>query len=293
MRSYGPFLFASALLSTLACGEIAADLPGSDGSAPGTEGPGGASRADEPVACPAAAAPTCGEATDVATAAAFLDAVVGSGAPFVDETLSPASGASLRPSSDLRVTVDLELSAEDLRARWNPCAEEPPGADRFRTCQAPSFAPEHPLHVPQTWGRAYQLKSLAYPSGVTCLATPEGVTDPNAACATLRIAAGTVLRVQRADERFYFMSTRSLFVRLVRPCAAPCAEGEVRCGSSDTCLRAGYDSCMLCEGLRGATCSCRTGCGNKPAGARCSYDTSDDTSGGGACSESGACEASR
>lgn len=238
-----------------------------------------------PGACPAQAPPACARPADVATADAFF-AVLLAGAPvFPDETLRPAHGVALQPSGDLRVTTTLELTADDLRARWNPCASEKDGGSDFASCQAPSFAPEQPRHLGQANGFGFVVAQDDFPSGVTCTAMDRGT------CTKVRIAAGAVVRLQRAESRYFFASTHGYFVRFVRPCATPCAPDEIRCAASSTCFRAGYDSCMLCEGLGGETCSCRAGCGQKSVGAGCGYDLSDDYGVSGTCDGSGTCVA--
>lgn len=125
----------------------------------------------------------------------------------------------------------------------------------------------------------------AYPSGVECAAL---AVKPADGCARLRVAAGTVLRLQRVVEIDNFGPVSRHYLRVVRACNTPCGSSERFCAASGTCLVDGKDHCLLCEGRKAAVCACRTGCEATSDGATCSFMESDDTGRGGTC-HSGTC----
>jgi hypothetical protein len=151
------------------------------------------------------------------------------------------------------------------------------------------FAPEKPFHTSQSpLAGDFDQRRLGttYPQGVSC-STPSPA--PGDGCDRLSIAAGSVVRFQRVVETFTMApDANSHYVRVVRPCSTRCADDEVRCAASKTCIKAGKDYCLLCDGLSAGICACRGRCAPQPQGTKCQYWSSDDTIGSGTCA-SGKC----
>ena len=199
-----------------------------------------------------------------------------------DTTATPSSGALLLPSRDLRAQTSIDLDVIKLRAALTAACAPDAGIVR---CTEPTFTPEKPFHTSHSTLAdfdAFRLGS-AYPTGVTCR-----TSAVPGECSVLTVAAGTTLRFQRVVERNDYAHGMAHYVRVVRPCAAACADGEVRCAASKTCVVAGKDYCVLCGGLEPKICACREACSPMGEGTMCRYWSSDDTFGRGAC-RGGAC----
>lgn len=196
-----------------------------------------------------------------------------------DSTLAPSAGAALRPTADVRTTSRLTLEASALGNLAPACALD---AGPFDLCRPLRFAAEKPRHG--TVSAMFSPDpSARMPAGVTCAdSRPDGT--PADACSAITLEAGTVVRFQHVVEVSVMSGTRWHFVRVVRPCTETCAEGEVPCAASLTCLRAGESSCRICEGSALAVCACRDEFGKLAEGARCSFDGSDDGTVTGKCS---------
>lgn len=199
-----------------------------------------------------------------------------------DTTVMPSSGPALLPSSDMRATASIELDITKLRARAPLCKTTDAGVGSG--CNDSMFAPEKPFHTSQSsLPGDYEERRLGptYPQGVSCVAPSP---KPGDGCDRLSIAAGSVVRFQRVAEIFYFGGRlENHYVRVARACSTLCAANEVRCAASKTCLTAGKDYCVLCDGLAAEVCVCRDPCAAKTDGTACQYWSSDDTMGGRTC----------
>lgn len=245
------------------------------GSGAGTEASGrdqvGASTsADLTCTAPDTATPSCAPPLDVSTAEAVENAING----LTELTLSSttaSSGVALRPTRDLHATKAIELDIERLRTE-SRCPSSANSCD-----ESWSFSGE------KSAGWTFPMFG-----GTPALALPDGVTCIDASCSRLAIAAGTVVRFQRAFEPFAFGGKYPHYVRVVRACTASCGSDELRCAASNTCISE-RAFCTLCDGGSATVCACRNGCATQPDGTKCSYNTSDDTTGAGTCS-AGSCK---
>ena len=273
-------LVCATALSSQACSSSTAANGASDAGASGD-----AATTPAPCAVPSSA-PVCDPPLDVATADDVL-AKIAMLAEVSDTTVMPSSGAALLPSGDLRVTASIELDITKLRAQAPLC--KPTDAGVLSDCNESMFAPEKPFHTSQSalHGDPEERRlGTTYPPGVACVAPSP---KPGDGCDRLSIAAGSVLRFQRVAETFFYGGRLdNHYVRVARACGAPCAADEARCAASKTCLTAGKDYCVLCDGLAPDVCACRDSCAAKADGTACLYWSSDDTLGGRTCA-SGTC----
>jgi hypothetical protein len=213
---------------------------------------------------------------DVATVADIL-ALIDPLAIASDVTPRPDSGEKLRPSRDVRVTTSVVLDSALLRQRSPACTAPVDAGPLAGRCLDWLFSPEKP----RKFSAAGHVEGTSYPAGVTC-ATPS--TIGFGGCEQLKIDAGTTVRFQRVHERSPVQLTDWYYVRVVRSCTTSCADGETRCASSTTCFVTGTDYCLLCDGRTAAECACQDACAAKADGTTCTYDVSDDQTGGGTCS---------
>lgn len=223
-------------------------------------------------ACTALTAPpACGAPIDVGSAAEVEAQIRKLGEVVFG--LASAAGADLRPSPDLRVTTDIELDIAPFRGAGSACAS--PSGTKPRCVESWAFSGE----------KNVQWRPVAVPSALPLI---DGVVCKDAACTRIGIKAGTILRFQRAYEPYRFAQKFSHYVRVVRPCAAPCANDELSCSTSTTCIAASA-FCVLCEGKPATVCACRSGCNVEADGTSCAVQTSEDTGETGVCN-AGTCQ---
>jgi|GEM_PF-5174024 len=218
----------------------------------------------------------CEAPTHVGTADALVR-IVAALPEVVDSEIAPSTGAARVVSRDLAIDADVELDAEALPKGCGAAGDA--GTGSRRRCRD-SVGAEQP------WMTRYWAARVAktFPAGVTCV-TP--AKDGEYDCRRLRLARGAVIRFQRTVYAGFIETLHA--VRVLRPCASECRDGEVYCPASKTCVLAGRDACLVCEGAARQVCACRTACGVVPDGESCSYDTSPDTRGGSTC-RAGSCE---
>lgn len=225
-------------------------------------------------------APTCEAAIDVSTVDALLDAMAAA-SPFDQRVVGAAPAASQRPSRDVHVTTTLTVDVDAFRAKAPRCAAMSgtgTGMGNHETCTETVFAQEKTFQVIRT---IYGTLGDAFAPGVTCLEEE----DPNggAGCRRISIEAGSVVRFQMIREKNAMFGSTKSYLRIVRACAAPCAQNETRCGASSLCVKSGPDFCILCEGKSEVECACRAGCSLEPNGVSCGASTSEDTVISGTC----------
>jgi hypothetical protein len=263
------------------------------GTGQGDGGGGGATRrvGEGPDVCigVATGAPACESAIDVSTVDALLDAMAAV-TPFNQRVIGAAPAASQRPTRDVHVTTALTVDVDAFRAKAPRCPiVGDAGADasssgptgRPESCTETVFAQEKTFQVVRT---IYGTLGSSFAPGVTCV---EQATD-TAGCKRVSIAAGSVVRFQMVREQNAFFGSIKNYLRIVRPCAAACAENETRCGASSLCVTSGSDFCILCEGKTEVACACRVGCQSAVDGESCGASTSEDTFIGGTCQQ-GSC----
>lgn len=271
----GTFLLAGSM-AAVACSSGVSTSPAGTAPAPATDA------GDAATPCTTLPdAPVCAAPVDVATADAVYAKILAL-PEATQRIVKPEFGSALKPSDELHVTAAVELDVAALRGLKPLCPDADAGATNGH-CEDTTFAAEQPSLSSQSALIGNPL-ATTYPTGVTCTAF-----SPTKACTHLSIAAGTTLRFQRVVDYSGFTNLSLHYVRVVRSCSTPCAANEARCASSTTCLTAGTDSCLLCDGEPAATCACRDRCGVIADGTKCGYADSDDTTTGGKCS-AGSCK---
>ena len=284
------YLSAFSCVALVACGSSAATngTTGPTGAtgAPGAPGAGGATAAtgQGPDVCVGVGTGTaaCEAPLDVATADALLDAMIAA-KPFDQGVVGAAPASIQQPSRDVRVTATLAVDVDAFRAKAPRCpAATDAGAGAG--CSETLFAQEKTFQVIRT---IYGSLGDAFAPGVTCLEEEAGVAGPSG-CRRVSIAAGSVVRFQMVREQNRFAGSTKAYLRIVRPCTDPCADGETRCGASNLCVKSGADFCILCEGKSELACACRAGCQVANDGTECGASTSEDTVVGGTC-HAGSC----
>jgi hypothetical protein len=285
-----------ACVAFVACGGSAStNGETSPSGAPGAAGTSGSPGAGGSAAAPSAigqgpdicvgvgtGAASCEAPVDVATVDALLDAMIAA-KPFDQSVVGAAPASSQQPSRDVRVTGALTVDVDAFRAKAPRC---PTAVDAGAGggCSETLFAQEKTFQVIRT---IYGSFGDAFAPGVTCLEQEAGVAG-TAGCRRVSIAAGSVVRFQMVREENHFAASTKNYLRIVRPCTDPCADGETRCAASNLCVKSGPDFCILCEGKSELACACRAGCQLAVDGAQCGASTSEDTVIGGTC-HAGSC----
>lgn len=198
-------------------------------------------------------------------------ALVAEAAKLSWQGVSLSKSSALTIGDDLVADVDLDVDAAALTA--------PPDCTTKTSCHAPLF-------------RDYAFPAWSGPGvdGVTCAVKGDRPVRKGDTCARVTIAKGTTFRLRAVVEDMHPSGpTYWPFVEFAKSCETPCGVDETRCSATQTCFAIGYASCAFCEGETAQTCSCREGCGTKPNGVECSFDTSPDYVVTGVC-RSGSCD---
>lgn len=227
-----------------------------------------------PTTCPPAAVPACGPTTHVGTAAAFLAIVAKQ--PW--QQVSTAKSFVLGLSEDLVADANLEIDATDLADAPNcstvPSEGLPPLCHRVLLRAYAFPLPQGPGRVP----------------GITCIKpgpSPFGKADT---CARIAIASGTSFRLRAViEDNHPGTPTFWPFIEFERPCATACDADEARCPATQTCLKAGRDTCAFCEARSQLECPCADVCGSKADATKCYVRRGTDYGAEGTC-KAGVCE---
>lgn len=278
LRSLLPALLVPSLLAPACGGALdstsdvdASPPPGSSETRRTSSRDGGSRPSDPPAPTSACSVPDrsyCDVALDVATsdeAVAEIVKLAEASGTFV----RPPSGEALRPTRDLHATADIEIAVDDVQRLAPVCAED------AGKCDGPWFTQQMPF--PDSRG-------APWPEGVTCVES-----DPTTKrCSKIRVAKGHRVRFQRLALVSHWNRTADHSIRVVAPCAQPCAEGEAWCVASRTCIPVD-GMCTLCEGHPPEVCACRIGCASRAEGDECEYSESEDVLATGKCSH-GLCQ---
>ncbi len=277
LRHLPSVLFASLVL--VGCGsDLAAAGAGLAAGEPSRADPNASASAGE-AACGPVVEPRCAPALHVTSAAEIV--AEAAKLPWQKVSLSLTGGLSV--GSDLVAEEDIVVDAADLAAPAD-CPTTPENGLRFAQCHVPLF---REYGFPRWEGKSLD-------AGTSCLeASDDRPMRKGETCKRLAIAKGTSFRLRAVIEDMHPSApTYWSFIEIERPCSAPCGAGEQRCEATQTCFEAGYSTCAFCEGKSSTACACREGCGSKPDGTSCAYDSSPDVLESGTC-KAGSCIAKR